>query len=208
MARRYELKARAERQRETRSRIVDAAIDLHSTIGPARTTITAVAERAGVQRHTVYRHFPTEDALFTACITHWDERNPFPDPAAWTGIADPRERLRHALCEIYRYYRRVERDLAMFLRDADIVPAVRRSFEEEATTRAHLRERLAAGWGARGHRRGLLLAAIGHALEFETWRSLAGNHGLDDERAAELMTRLASAAASGSGTGQPATRSP
>jgi AcrR family transcriptional regulator len=194
MPRRYELKRRAERQRATRRRIVDAAMELHATVGPARTSIKAVAERAGVQRHTVYRHFPTEDDLLGACAAAWDERHPFPDPSPWLAIRDPEERLRRALGDVYAYYRRVEPDLSAFVRDAELVPAVQRSFEEDARSRAELRGALAAGWGARGRRRRLLLAAIGHALEFETWRSLARAQGLADEQAAELMARLARSA--------------
>jgi AcrR family transcriptional regulator len=202
--RKYELKQRAERQQATRQRIVDAAIALHATVGPAQTRIKGIAERAGVQRHTVYRHFPTEDELFAACSATWDERNPFPDPALWEAEVDPVERLRRALSEIYRYYRQVEPDLSSFLRDAELVPAVGRAFEEDAAARAALRDRLAHGWGARGRRQRLLLAAIGHALGFETWRSLARGQALEDEAAAELMTRLALATANPIPVGRPA----
>lgn len=158
MSRRYELKRRAERQRETRQRIIDAAVALHATTGPARTTIKGVAERAGVQRHTVYRHFPTEDALFAACASTWDERNPFPDPDRWDRIADPEARLRRALADVYGYYRRVAPELGVILRDAELVPALRRVIAEDATNRQRLRNSLAAGWRARGRRRMLLLA--------------------------------------------------
>lgn len=197
MTRTYSLKRRAERQQETRRRIVDAASELHATVGPARTSIKAVAERAGVQRHTVYRHFPTEDELFAACTADWDERHPFPPEAHWQRIAEPTERLERALSEIYAHYRQVESDVAMFLRDAGLVPAVGRAFAEDARRRERIRDGLAVGWRARGARRVLLLAAIGHALEFETWRSLARGQGLDDEQAAGLMTRLAAGAARG-----------
>ena len=94
MARKYELKARAERQEETRRRIVEAAIDLHRTLGPAHTSFSAIAERAGVQRHTLYRHFPDERAMGLACSGLYSERNPLPDPAPWWQIEDPEARLR------------------------------------------------------------------------------------------------------------------
>lgn len=189
--RKYELRKRAQHQRATRQRIVDAAIELHATVGPARTSVKGVADRAGVQRRTVYRHFSTQDELFRACSATWDERNPFPDSALWEGEADPAERLRLALSQIYRYYRRVEPELSIFLRDSELVPAVRRAFEEDAAARVALRDRLARGWHARGRRRRLLLATIGHALEFETWRSLTRRQALDDCSAAELMMRFA-----------------
>src|SRR3954454_19384323 len=91
--RKYELKERARRQDETRRRITEATVELHRTVGAARTTISAIAEKAGVERLTVYRHFPDEGSLFDACSAHWIEANPLPDPAAWAAIADPDERL-------------------------------------------------------------------------------------------------------------------
>src|SRR3712207_3871494 len=112
MARKYELKARAEGQAQTRRRITEATVELHRTVGPAQTTISAIAERAGVQRLTVYRHFPTEEELFAACSAHWLAGSPPPDPAEWAGIADRRERLRSALEAIYAWYRANEGMLA------------------------------------------------------------------------------------------------
>src|SRR5262245_50513563 len=101
MARKYDLKRRAEQQMETRRRIVEATIELHTTVGPARTSIQAIAERAGVERPTVYRHFPTTEALYTACSTqHWEE-HPSPDPTPWSSIANPAERMQKGLGELY-----------------------------------------------------------------------------------------------------------
>ena len=99
--RRYEKRARAAQEQETRQRIIEAAIGLHGTVGPARTTISAIAEGAGVRRATVYRHFPDERALFMGCSGTWAERNPLPDPAGWSGIPDPADRLEAALDAIY-----------------------------------------------------------------------------------------------------------
>ncbi len=107
MTRKYDMKRRAKRQEETRQRIVEATVELHKTVGMARTTISAIAEKAGVERLTVYRHFPDERALFSACSGHWNAANPPPDPASWTQVADPEERLRSALSEVYAYHRRV-----------------------------------------------------------------------------------------------------
>lgn len=196
MTRKYELKKRAERQEQTRRRIVDAAMELHGTVGPARTSIAAVADRAGVQRHTVYRHFPNEDDLFAACSAAWDERHPFPDPSPWFAIGDPDARLRRALSDVYAYYAEVEGDLSRFARDAELVPPVQRMFEAEAAAQRELRDALAQGWGVRGRRRRLLLATIGHALEFDTWRTLVRGQQLAPAEAAELAAGYARAAAS------------
>ena len=108
----YQKKRRAEREAETRQRIVEAMVALHREIGPARTTISAIAERAGVERLTVYRHFADETAMFEACTSHYATQVPGPDPAAWSGIDEPAERLRAALLAFYDYYRRAEDVLA------------------------------------------------------------------------------------------------
>src|SRR5215207_1299 len=108
MARKYEMKRRARRQEETRRRITEAAVELHQDLGPANTTISALAQRAGVQRLTVYRHFPDERALLCACSAHYKAHNPAPDPQPWSEISDPEDRLRRALLETYAYHRRTE----------------------------------------------------------------------------------------------------
>src|SRR6187401_3150494 len=104
----YRMRQRAEREAQTRRRITESAVALHEEVGPARTSISAIAERAGVRRSTVYRHFPDEAALFAACSSHWRAANPPPELAAWRAIADPDERLRVALRELYGHYRRTE----------------------------------------------------------------------------------------------------
>src|SRR3990170_3766702 len=115
--RKYELKKRAEEMAETRRRITEAAVGLHGTVGPARTTLSAVAKRAGVQRHTVYRHFPTEAELFGACSAHYFTAHPWPDPEPWRAIGDPHQRLARALDELYAYYERTEPMFTNVLRD-------------------------------------------------------------------------------------------
>src|SRR4051794_10665805 len=110
MTRGYTLKRRAEQQAETRLRIVEAAVELHGELGPALTTLSMVAERAGVQRHTLYAHFPDERSLFMACSGLALERNPLPDPSGWRTIADRNTRLRTGLAAIYAWYER-NRDL-------------------------------------------------------------------------------------------------
>ena len=104
MARKYEMKRRAERQKETHQRIIEATVELHQTMGPARTTVSAIAEKAGVQRHTYYAHFPELKDLYHACTAHYLERNPLPEPISWAEVADHEERLRRALSEVYAYY--------------------------------------------------------------------------------------------------------
>ncbi len=192
--RKYRKKQRAESEAETRQRITVSAMELHGSVGPARTSVSAVAERAGVRRSTVYRHFPDEAALFAACSAHWVELNPRPDIGAWAAISDPAERVRTALPELYAYYRSAERMLANLLRDEDLVPAVKQQFAGYHQFVAIMRDILVAGHGVRGRARERLHAAAGHAVAFTTWQSLAREQGLDDERAADLMARLVTAA--------------
>ena len=194
MTRSYELKQRAQSQAETRQRIVEAAVGLHGSVGPARTTISAIAERAGVQRLTVYRHFPDERSLFQACSGHWAVQHPRPDPSRWAPLDDPEERLRAALRELYAYYRITEQMSANVRRDLPQSPALQELAARFAPYWESVRAVLDRGWGTRGRRRMLLRAAIGHAIDFETWRSLAGAQGLGDAEAADLMVGLARAA--------------
>jgi AcrR family transcriptional regulator len=194
MARRYEMTKRAEQVAQTRLRITEAAMELHGTVGPARTTITAVAERAGVDRLTVYRHFPDEDALFRACSSHWLTLHPRPDTSPWASVDDPEVRLGIALRALYAWYRRARPMLELVRRDAQLVPALaesRRGWDEYV---AEASRSLRRGWSARGTRGTLLDAALAHTLEFSTWLSLS-QQGLADEDAAELMVRLVVAGA-------------
>jgi AcrR family transcriptional regulator len=197
MGRPYTLKRRAERREATRSRIVEAAIELHQTVGPAATSVTEIAERAGVGRVTVYRHFPDEAALAWACSGRYLQRNPLPDAKAWRAIADAGERLRAGLTETYAYHRGTEAMMTRVLADA-------RDHEVMAPYHAHWRravEVLAAPFGARGARRAMLRAGIAVALSFDTWRTLVREQGLTDEQAADVAARLA-----GDASGQPSAR--
>lgn len=190
MTRKYELKRRAEHQERTRQRIVEAALELHGSVGPAKTTISAIAERAGVRRMTVYRHFPDERALFEACTTHGYATFPPPDPAPWKEIADPEERLRRGLGELYAYYRLTGSMWAMFLRDAEEIPVLAElGVEPYLGYLGMVREVLAVGWGVRGKRRKRLMVALGHALELHSWISLTEQQGLDDGEAVDFMVR-------------------
>ena len=187
MSRAYELKRRAEHQDQTRQRIVEAAVELHQTVGPAATTFSHIAERAGVGRVTVYRHFPDEAALLAACSGYYYEEYPFPDVQNWRAIADPEERLRAALRETYAYHGATQEMHARVLRDMRDEPVMAPYHEhwERAT------DVLAAGWGLRGRRRDMLRAGIALALSFDTWRTLVRERELDDDQALEVALRLA-----------------
>ncbi len=178
------------RRERTRRKIVEAAVALHETVGTARTTISAIAERAGVQRLTVYRHFPDERALLRACSGHWNAANPPPDPAPWTQVADPEERLRGALAEVYAYHRRTEPMISNVVRDAQVHPLTREVSEPYFRHWERMRDVLATGWGVGDERLDLLLGTIGHALDFQTWRSLVRQQGLSDEQAVEAMAGM------------------
>jgi AcrR family transcriptional regulator len=192
----YRMGRRAELQQQTRLRITEAAVELHGTIGPSRTSVSAVAERAGVERATVYRHFPDERALFLACSGHWRAANPAPDPATWAAIPDPDARLRHALGELYAFYGRTEQMLANLLRDEAVVPMVAELMA--GGFRAYvggLGDTLLRGRGERGRARRDVRAALGHAVAFTTWSSLVRAEGLGDAQAVRLMCGLVAAAA-------------
>ena len=190
----YRKRRRAELEAETRLRITEAGVDLHGSVGPVRTTISAVAERAGVQRATVYRHFPDEDALFDACSSHWMAQHPLPDPAPWAEIEDPNERLRTALGELYEWYEHGEYMLERTTRDVALVPALRPSMEAFQGWLDAAADAILRGRPERGARRRRKRAAVGHALAFETWRSLAIHQGLPRSETIELMQALAHAA--------------
>jgi AcrR family transcriptional regulator len=196
--RKYELKKRAEEMAETRRRITEAAIELHGTVGPSRTTMSAVAERAGVERRTLYRHFPTEADLFAACSSDYFATHPWPDLGAWRAVRDPNERLARALDELYAYYERTEPMFRNVLRDAEVVDFAR---DAVAPLHAYLDDAatvLAAGHPARGRRRHILVAALRHALAFSTWHSLTAN-GVTRAQAVVLVTALVEAAAGSRG---------
>ncbi len=171
-------------------RITESAAALHEELGPARTSISAVADRAGVRRSTVYRHFPDEEALFTACSSHWGEANPPPDPGAWAAIEDPTERTETALRELYAFYGRTEGMFTSLLRDEPLVPIVHRLMGDYYGYLAAVQDILMAGRGLRGRAARRTRASIGHALAFGTWRSLSREQGLGAGDAVALMCAL------------------
>ena len=190
VTRRYELKRRAERQDETRQRIVDATIELHQTIGAAQTTVSEIAKRAGVGRVTVYRHFPDEETLFYACSGHYFSQHPFPDIERWRRIPDPHDRLREGLRDTYAWHEENRQMIAMALAEARELPMMTRyhDFWDAAA------EVLAAAWRVRGRRRSNLKAAIALALSFDTHRTLTREQHLTEGQSIELMVHLAESA--------------
>ena len=171
-----------------RQRIAEAAFELHSTIGPARTSVSAVAERAGVQRHTVYRHFPNMTSLVRACTEHGMRITRIPAAAPWRAIEDPTARLSYALRELYAYYRANTRLLGNVVRDMQLMGDIG-GVEAFVDHMGELFYALAGGWPDNEATQRLRMTAIGHAMAFETWRSLTHN-GLADTEAADLMVRF------------------
>lgn len=182
------MRERAKLVDDTRRRIVEATVRLHQTVGPAETSIAAIAAEAGVTRLTVYRHFPAEEGMYYACSQHWQAQQVQPDPAAWAAADQLEQRLRTGFADIYRYYRAGEAMLSMIYRDIGLLPE---------PLRARILGRDDA-WcdvlvaGRRGRR---LRAAVNHAVAFSTWQSLCVRQRLSDQDAVALMCDLASVAA-------------
>jgi AcrR family transcriptional regulator len=186
----YRMKARAELQARTRQRITESAMELHGTLGPSRTSMSAVAQRAGVRRSTLYRHFPDEAALFAACSSHWSSQHPLPDLEAWAAVSDPDERLHMALTEIYAYYGETEQMLVNLLRDLDVVEAIARHFAGFLDYMEAARLTLMVGRRERGRARERVLAVVGHSLAFTTWRSLVREQGCPAHDSVDMMCRF------------------
>ncbi len=184
------MKRRAERMQETRRRITEAAVELHQTVGPARTTVSAIAEKAGVQRHTYYAHFPELKDLYQACMGHYVERNPVPEPSSWADIADAEERLRVALSEVYAYYSGNEAMVSNVLRDAALDPIVQETMVSFYQYWETVRDVIADAFEASGERHAALLGAIALAQDFQTWRTLVRQQELSQDRAVELMVGM------------------
>lgn len=174
----YRMKVRAERQADTRRRIVEAAVELHSTAGPSATSLSAIAERAGVQRHTLYAHFPDADSLFRACTSHWRDAHPFPEATT---------DLRQGLRALYDWYASTAEAFAIFARDAHLYPAFWQEQLDEL-------DAYAATLAASLPRSRAVRARVAHAVEFETWRSLVRRQGLSRNQAVDAMVDLISAA--------------
>jgi AcrR family transcriptional regulator len=186
VTRKYELKRRAEKQAETRRRIVEATIELHRTKGPGRTSLSEVARLAGVQRHTLYRHFPEMRELFLACSGQFGLEHPPPDVAPWLEISDPERRLRRGLVDLYTFYEQVEEMYVRVVRDAEYDPLTREISQlRQGQLMGPIRDALLAVVPRKARAR----AAFKLALDFRAWRRLARDGGLSTREAAEAMTR-------------------
>lgn len=187
------MRRRAERLAQTRLRIVEATVELHRTVGPAATQISEVARRAGVQRATVYNHFPDDASLVTACSQHWRASHPAPDPSTWRDVGDPGTRLHTGLREVYAWFRETEPMTANILRDRDVVPALRPIVERGlGAYLTEVQQVLLTGWKVRGRRLERVRVAVGAALDFHVWHSLSA---LGDEQAAQLAAAMVERAA-------------
>lgn len=193
MVRKYRLKLRAESQEQTRQRIVKATVALHTTLGPAHTSMVAIAQQAGVERPTLYRHFPTMSDLFSACSSHLWEQSPPPDPEPWLKINQPEARLRLGLMELYTYY--ADHELAQWkiLRDLEDMPELRPFAARRIAHCQRMREVLASVWPDRGIQQKFLMATLAHATDYFAWRSLR-RQGLTNEEAIELNVNLVKSA--------------
>jgi AcrR family transcriptional regulator len=193
--------ARARNVRRTRQRIVEAAMGLHTSVGPARTTVSAIAERAGVQRHTVYAHFPDEASIFRACTGHWLSLNPLPEHERWAAIEPFEGRVEAAIDDVSAYWERTAGDLTPVLADVGKVAAM----DEAVAFWAGLTDAWVAsavgGHRLRGRRRARLEAALRHAMAMDTWRTLTAPGGMTRPEAVRLMSGFVRLAA------EPATRS-
>jgi AcrR family transcriptional regulator len=188
--RKYELRARAKQQEETRQRIVQATVALHEEVGPAHSTVAEIARRAGVSRLTVYNHFPQEQELFAACQRSFLTEHPLPDYAPALALDDPHDRLQAVLRELYQSYRAREPMTSKVLRDRSSLPALDQLMQRTMDAQeAHLTEVLATPFHARGKKAQRLHAVIRLALDFSTWQRLK-NEGLGDPTAAALMADL------------------
>jgi AcrR family transcriptional regulator len=186
----YTKRVRADKEAATRTRILDAALQLWAEIGPAAASITAIAQRARVQRLTIYRHFGDDAALRAATWKHFEASSSSPDPAAWAAIGDSAKRLRRAIRSLYAWYRANRSILERVLPEARHLDALADALADHRRYADGIVATLETGWSPRGKsRKPLLAAALEHAVRFSTWKSLA-DAGLDDRQAARLIERL------------------
>jgi len=186
--RKYRKTLRAEKQDATRDKIVEATVELHEEQGPANTSIKAIAERAGVQRLTVYRHFPDEVALFQACTSHYFGEHPPPNMADWANIPDAAERSQAALLAFYRYYRQTEKMFTVAYRDLEQVEALRGPMDHYEAYLDMVRDDLVASWKPEAADQQSLSLTLRHCLRFSTWQALK-NEKLSDKKIVELVMR-------------------
>ncbi len=184
--RNYRKSKRADQQEKTRKSIVEAAVTLHETLGPANTSIKAIAEKAGVQRLTVYRYFPDEVTLFQACSGHWFNLNQPPGISQWSNISQAEERTKTALMAFYAYYSQTENMFSSVYRDLEKVKAIQEPMEQFEQYLDQIRDDLLGCWKLRGERMKQLSLTLRHGLRFSTWLSLK-KESLDDRQITELI---------------------
>lgn len=189
----YRMRRRAEQVDQTRLRITEAAVRLHTSVGPSATSMAAVADEAGVTRLTLYRHFSSKDELFVACMSHWRELHRPPDPAGWSRVEEFEERVRFALRAMYRWYDRNQADLYPIYRDAAFTPESNQRARQANSDR--IVESIVGTGRGRARSRRRARAALGHLIGFWAWRSLAIDQGLGTDAAAKLATRFVLASA-------------
>lgn len=192
----YRMTRRRDRIDTTRERIVQAALDLHGAVGPAYTTISAVAERAGVERHTVYRHFPDLVTLFQACTEHGMRTSSLPSPDDWQDTTDPIDRLRAALTAMYDYWRRNERLIGNILRDMPVSPELVSGSQAYQDHLSLIWGSVLASWPDNDPASMSSRALAATALEFGTWQALTQRYGLTDQAAVAAMASAVQTAAS------------
>ncbi len=186
--RKLKLRARALRQSETRDRITQAAVELHQQHGPLQTTITEIAQRAGVERLTVYRHFPDEASLHEACQQHFFTAHPLPNLERWREISSVPVRLESGLRELYEYWEETQSMFSSVLRDHEVDPE--RSGAGAVNFMSRAKEALLFGQDLSGSRGQVIAATVGHAVNFYTWRSLVRDQGLSNAAAVSMMCKL------------------
>ncbi|MDQ2943137.1 MAG: TetR/AcrR family transcriptional regulator [Candidatus Dormibacteraeota bacterium] len=191
----YTLKRRADRMRDTHARIAKAAYELHCTVGPSNTTVSAISERAGVQRHTFYRHFPDVASLYQACVAHGMIAMPLPDPAAWDRVKDARARASLGLSELYAYYRLTESAWDHLVPDIPRIPALYEANKPFFAVFGEIRRVLGQPFGTTGRRKKNVEALVGLAIDFRNWQALARGQGMDDGEIARLWASLLGCAA-------------
>lgn len=186
--RRYKKTLRAENEEQTRIRIIEAAMNLHEELGPANTSIKAIAEQAGVQRLTVYRHFQDEASLFQACTSHWLACHPPPAVEEWSEITEVARKRLTAFSSLYRYYRETQNMWQASYRDAGKVAALRKPMSDFEKYLDSIRNELAGPSVGKSGGKESVRITLRHALQFSTWQSL-NKEKLSDDKMAELVTR-------------------
>lgn len=186
--RKYEKKKRAENQEETRQRIVEATVQLHQTVGGQAATISAIAQKAGVERLTVYRHFPDDRSLLMACTSHYLSLNQPPDPGRWAAIDEPEQRLRTALTEIYAYHLQTEAMMNSAYRDIDLIPHLKELLQPLFGYWNMVADILSERFPASEAQRSRIRALAAVAVHFLTWRTLVREQGMEISAAVEVIT--------------------